>query len=77
MKKRLEVKVMDKANKLKKIKYIIKESFSGKKESQEIFADLIFSEYEENSKIIWTQEQENDIIRETDNSQESCCSRKE
>ena len=59
---------------LKKIKYIIKESFCGKKKSQEVFADIILSEYAENVRKIWTPQNKHDIIQETDNSQYDVCS---
>ena len=63
---------MFKSKKLKKIKYIIKECFSGTKNLQEIFTNIFLSEYQESSKKTWTSEQKNDIIQETDNSQISC-----
>lgn len=65
------------SDKLKKIKFIIKESFTGKRTCSEIFTDIFISEHEGNSRKAWTSEQKHDIIQETDNSQKSCCSRKE
>ena len=61
----------------KKIKYIVKESYSGTRTSKEVFSDIFISEHEGNSSKTWTSEQKHDIIQETDNSQISCCSRKE
>jgi hypothetical protein len=70
-------------NHAKKTKFIVKESYSGTKSLQNIFADIFISEYGENSKKVWTLEQKIDIIGNspqqvvTDNSLISCCSRKE
>jgi hypothetical protein len=64
-------------NQPKKTKYIIKETYCGTKSSQEIFTDIFISENEKSGNKIWTAEQNNDIIKETDNSLISCCSRKE
>jgi hypothetical protein len=70
-------------NQPKKTKFIVKESYSGTKNLQNIFAYIFISEYGENSKKIWALEQKIDIIGNspqqvvTDNSLISCCSRKE
>ncbi|HBT65111.1 MAG TPA: hypothetical protein DEB10_10680 [Ruminococcaceae bacterium] len=64
-------------NKSKRTEFIVKESYCGTKNFQEILADILISEYEGNPNKIWTPEQNNDIINNTDNSLISCCSRKE
>lgn len=58
----------------RKTEFIVKESYSGTKKSEDIFANIFISEY---GKKPWTSEQKNDIIQNTDNFQISCCSRKE
>ncbi len=70
-------------NQPQKTKFIVKETYSGTKSLQNIFADIFISEYVENSKKVWTLQHEIDIIGNcpqqvvTDNSLISCCSRKE
>ncbi len=56
-------------NQPQKTKFIVKESYTGTKSLQNIFADIIISEYQEISKKLWTKEQKSDIILNTDNSQ--------
>ena len=58
--KRLKKKFFNQA---KKTEFIVKESYSGTKSLQNIFADIFISECEENSKKTWTSEQKNDIIQ--------------
>ena len=50
---------MSKANELKKIKFIIKEIFSGKQSSMELFADILLAELKNN----WTRDKQGDIIK--------------
>ena len=54
---------MSKKNKLKKIKFIIKEIFAGKQTSTEVFTDIIISEHEKDYKNDWTRDKQGDIIK--------------
>ena len=48
---------------------IVTESYSGVKRVQEIFSDLILSELTENSKTLFSNNEQSSIMKETDNSQ--------
>ncbi len=67
-------------NQPKRTKFIVKESYTGTKKSEEIFAKIFISENATNSKKMWTLEQNIDIIEvnpqqvDTDNSQIHVCS---
>lgn len=66
-----------------KIKFIISESYAGTTNSKDIFVKLFISEHHLNSNETWTSEQKIGTIASSplqvdkDNSQASCCSRKE
>lgn len=50
---------MSKENKPEKIKFIIKEIFSGKQTSMELFADILLAGLKNN----WTKDKQGDIIK--------------
>ena len=50
-------------------KIIVKESFLGLKRVQDLFSDIILSELTDNSKMMFSEDDQSSIMDETDNSQ--------